>query len=217
MRRWIAKAASDPASVQIVAVTKGQPPAAAMAALRAGLVDLGENYAQELLAKHAVLASRGHLVRWHFLGAVQRNKLGKLSGIVSFYQGVCREAEALGIQARDPDARILVEVDYTGRRRGLAPDAVPEFVERLRQRGVRVVGLMTVAPQGPKDLLKEVFSSFAALTWALGLEVASGGMSDDFEVAVAAGCNMVRLGRVLFGERGSWPGGARPEASRLEQ
>src|SRR6185437_9611791 len=81
-------AAGDPETVAVVAVTKTFPAEHALAALAAGLVDLGENYAEELVDKAAALAALGagpH--RWHFIGELQRNKLARLAPVVDCYQG----------------------------------------------------------------------------------------------------------------------------------
>jgi PLP dependent protein len=190
----------DPARVAVVAVTKGHGLSALHAALGAGLADLGENYAQELLAKDAGLG-RGDRPRWHFLGRLQRNKAAKLAPLVHCYQGVSRLAEGEAILARAPAARILVEVDYTRLRQGALPEEAPGLVKELRLLGLAVDGLMTVAPAGDPDRARRVFRSLVRLAGDLELTVVSAGMSDDYEIAVAEGANMLRLGRVLFGSR----------------
>ena len=89
VRRRIAAAGGDVDAVRVVAVTKGFGLDAVLAA-RAGLSDIGENYAAELLAK----APGPEGTSWHFLGAVQRNKVGPLAPLVSLWQGVARISEA---------------------------------------------------------------------------------------------------------------------------
>ncbi len=87
VRRRIASAAPDPASVAVVAVTKGFGPEAVRAALSAGISDIGENYASELLEKAKALTPDEQPV-WHFLGAVQRNKVARLAPVVGCWQSV---------------------------------------------------------------------------------------------------------------------------------
>ncbi len=90
----------------------------------AGLTDLGENYAAELVAKAAADDGDDGVV-WHFLGAVQRNKVAQLAPIVGVWQSVAREAEGARIARFAPGARVLVQVDTTGLpgRNGCAPSA----------------------------------------------------------------------------------------------
>ncbi len=219
VRGRIADAGGDPTGVRVVAVTKGFGADAVLAALRAGVEDVGENYAKELLAKeravHAALAvdaapaaragegagAVGSL-RWHFLGTVQRNKVPALAPVVSCWQGVARSVEGEAIALRRPGASVLVEVETTAMpgRNGCAPEAVPALVAALRTAQLDVRGLMTVAPADPEGA-RRAFRTVRALADDLGLVERSMGMSDDLEVAVAEGSTMVRVGRALFGER----------------
>ena len=182
-------------------VTKGFGPDAARAAYDAGLRDLGENYAAELLAKAA--ASDDDVV-WHFLGAVQRNKVALLAPLVGLWQSVARVAEGARIARFAPGARVLVQVDATGLpgRNGCPPGEVGDVVARLADLGLDVRGLMTVAAPGPAAA-RAAFGAVGRLADRLGLEERSMGMTDDLEAAVAAGTTMVRVGRALFGERPS--------------
>ncbi len=205
VRERIAAAGGDPSGVRVVAVTKGFGPEAVVAARDAGVLDAGENYAQELLAKDEVLRRSGPGdpgVRWHFLGAIQRNKVAGLAPVVSCWQSVARAVEGEAIARRRPGAAVLVEVDTTGvpGRNGCAPGAVAALVADLRAGGLDVEGLMTVAPVGP-DAARVAFRAVRALADDLGLVERSMGMSDDLELAVAEGATMVRVGRALFGDR----------------
>ena len=222
VRRRIADAGGDPAAVRVVAVTKGFGPEAVRAALSAGIADVGENYAQELLSKVDALRAAGTGaagngeggrarahdhgadlgVRWHFLGAVQRNKVAALAPVVSWWQGVARAVEGEAIARRRPGAVVLVEVDATAApgRNGCPPEAVPALVAELRAAQLDVRGLMTVAPTDPEGA-RRAFRTLRALADDLGLQERSMGMSDDLELAVAEGSTMVRVGRALFGDR----------------
>jgi PLP dependent protein len=199
VRLRIERAGGDPARVRVVGVTKGFGPEAVRAARGAGLRDFGENYAAELVAK---AAGDGDAVVWHYLGAVQRNKVAQLAPLVSVWQSVAREAEGARIARFAPGARVLVQVDTTGLRgrNGCAPSGAGGLVGRLRELGLDVRGLMTVAAPGTAAA-RAAFESLARLADELGLEERSMGMSDDLEAAVAAGSTMVRIGRALFGER----------------
>jgi len=204
IRSRIGAAAADPGGVTLLAVTKGFGPEAVRTALAAGLGAVGENYADELVAKAGVLAAApGPAPEWHYLGAIQRNKVARLAPIVACWQGVSRLAEGRAIARRSPGARVLVQVDVAGMpgRGGVVPDAVPELVAALRDEDLDVAGLMAVGVPGPPEGARAGFREVARLADALDLGVRSMGMTDDLEVALSEGSTMVRVGRALFGER----------------
>ena len=190
-------------------VTKGFGPDAVAAAVGAGLRDIGENYAAELVEKAGEVRSdpaadgaRGDVV-WHFLGPVQRNKVGLLAPLVGLWESVARREEGERIARFAPSAPVLVQVDVTGLpgRNGCPPEAVPSLVSELGSLGLEVRGLMTVAAPGSLHQVTAVFETVGRLADRLGLEERSMGMTDDLEAAVGAGTTMVRVGRALFGER----------------
>jgi PLP dependent protein len=194
--------------VRVIGVTKTFGPEAVRAAVEAGLTDLGENYAAELVAKATATAAvtatpaESTDVVWHFLGAVQRNKVAQLAPLVGVWQSVARVAEGERIARFAPQARVLVQVETTGLpgRNGCPPPATAALVAQLGDLGLDVRGLMTVAAAG-EGAAKEAFELVGHLADDLGLEERSMGMSDDLEAAVAAGSTMVRIGRALFGAR----------------
>jgi PLP dependent protein len=232
VRSRIERAGGDPEAVRVVGVTKGFGPDSVRAALGAGLRDLGENYAAELMAKAEAVAaaeaageceaapedvaeSPGALrgatgVVWHFLGAIQRNKVPALAPLVGVWQSVAREVEGARIAGFAPGAAVLVQVEVTGLpgRNGCPPERVPDLVGALRVLGLDVLGLMTVAAPG-RAAAEKAFSEVGRLADRLRLKERSMGMSDDLEAAVAAGSTMVRVGRALFGERPAAPSTAR--------
>lgn len=192
--------------VEIVAVTKGFGADAIRAAVAAGLDRIGENYAQELVTKHAevadLLVERG--VRVHFIGRLQTNKVRLLAGRVDCVETVDRPALVDELARRCPGLAVLVQVNATGEadKGGCPPSAVAELVERARAGGLVVEGLMTVGPTtGPPEAARSGFRAVRALVDELGLAVCSMGMSDDLEVAVAEGSTRVRVGSALFGAR----------------
>ena len=220
VRDRIAKAGASPSSVRVVAVTKGFGSEAVEAAVGAGLLDLGENYAQELLSKASTAPSG---VRWHFLGGLQRNKLARLVPHVHLWQGLDSVEGALGLARRRPAAAVLVQVRATAagesdrsgegnlagdggpvraRRHGASVSEVPALVESARAAGLDVRGLMAVGrAHAAREEARRTFRDVASLASTLGLSEVSMGMSDDFELAVAEGATIIRLGRALFGER----------------
>jgi pyridoxal phosphate enzyme (YggS family) len=205
VRARIAAAASragrDPSTVTLVAATKTVDVARIAAAVAAGVVDLGENRAQELVAKAPAPELGGGAVRWHFLGQLQRNKVRSLAPLVACWQTIDRPELGEAIAHRVPGARVLVEVNLAAEpaKGGCAPRAAPALVDRLRELGLDVAGLMAVPPAG--DDPRPWFAQLRDLGTGLGLPELSIGMTDDFEIAVEEGATMVRIGRALFGER----------------
>jgi pyridoxal phosphate enzyme (YggS family) len=213
-RERIVDAGGDLDRLQIVAVTKGHPLDAVRAARALGLTAIGENYADELVSKARQIGESpipDSEIGWHFLGMIQRNKLGRLAEFVRCYHGVDRVEVARSIAARSPGAEILVEVDTTGiaGRGGIAVRDLPTFVARLAGLDLFVRGLMTIAPPGGGSGASQAFSTVRSLADELGLRDCSMGMSDDLELAVSAGSTIVRLGTALFGPR--------PEYARVSQ
>jgi PLP dependent protein len=186
-----ARVGRDPAPITLVAATKTVDLERVQQVVDAGVVDVGENRAQELLAKTAL---RG--ANWHFLGQLQRNKVRQLAPWVTCWQSVDRAELGAEIAKRAPGARVLVEVNVgeEPQKGGCPPAGVPALVDALR-----VAGLMTVPPHG--DEPRRWFARLREQAVALELAELSMGMTDDFEIAVEEGATMVRVGRALFGSR----------------
>lgn len=195
-------------TVRIVAVTKGFGVDAPRAALAAGLTMVGENYAQELIAKHAELTAEEQArIEWHFLGRLQRNKVRSLASIVSVWQSVDRSELIDEIARRAPGARVMIQLNLSDEpQKGGAPlTECGSLVEHARAVGLEVVGLMGVGTAGDPVESSEAFSQLVDLATELGITERSIGMSDDLEEAVAAGSTMVRVGTALFGARAPRP------------
>ena len=148
--------AGDGRAVGIVAVTKGFGPDAVRAALGLGLTAVGENYAQELLAKAAELATgpmAGLEPSWHFLGRLQRNKVRLLAPVVAVWESVDRPELVDEIAKRAPEAVVFVQANLSGeaQKGGAALAEIPALVDRARDAGLTVEGLMGVGPAGDPD------------------------------------------------------------------
>lgn len=187
-------------SVRIVAVTKTFGPEMVRAALAVGLGVVGENYVDELLTKKAATGDVD--VRWHFLGALQSNKVARISRAADVLCAVSRVKEIDKIAVAAPGRAIYVQVDTTGadRRNGAPPGEVASLVQRGREVGLGVLGVMTVAPNDVPGA-REAFHITEQLAGELGLKERSMGMSEDLELACAYGTTEVRIGRALFGPR----------------
>lgn len=218
IRDRMARAGADPASVRIVAVTKGFGAEAVSAALACGLADVGESYAQELLGKAPAVVAGPVPLRWHFLGQVQRNKVKAIVALVDTWHGIDRLAEAEAVlqgTGRQGTGHMLVQVlpagtDPLSTRGGCSPDEARDLVARIRDAGMEVAGLSTVAPRHDPDGAGRWFAQVRSLADDLGLAQCSMGMTDDFETAVARGSTTVRIGRGLFGNRPSREDPGRP-------
>ena len=195
----------EPDAVRLVAATKTVPAERVAEAVALGVTDVGENRAQELLAKADTLAatvpSMQADVCWHFLGRLQRNKVRGLAGRVTWWQSVDREALGAAIARHAPGARVLVEVNLADepQKGGCAPTDAGRLIDALRESGLRVEGLMTIPPEG--DDPRRWFAALRELGGDLGVHHLSMGMTDDYEVAVEEGATMVRIGRAIFGAR----------------
>lgn len=210
VRERIVDAGGDPDVVRLVAVTKGHPVEAVQAALGAGLTDLGESYAQELVAKADQLAEADPeaRVRWHAIGGLQRNKVRLLAPHVALWQSVDRLSLAGEIARRAPGAAVLVQVNVSGAEQqgGCPPTRVASVVEGCRDLDLEVRGLMAIGARGTPDEVRAGFRRLRALADQLELPERSMGMSGDLELAVAEGATMVRVGTDLFGPRMGGPG-----------
>jgi pyridoxal phosphate enzyme (YggS family) len=199
--------------VRIVAVTKTHGPEAVRAALAAGLTDIGENRVQEALQKQDALA--GTPVAWHLIGTLQRNKARHAAGRFALIHSVDRADLAGELDRRTPPGArqaMLVQVNCSGepQKGGVEPEGLPGLLEALAGLGnLDVRGLMTmsaltddVAEQRRAfRLLRELRE--AAEREGFRLPELSMGMSGDYPAAVEEGATIIRLGTVLFGERGT--------------
>jgi len=209
IRDRIQAAGGDPDRVRLLAVAKGHPADAVRAAVSVGLLDVGESYAQELLAKAAdVEAPAGTEdeplpVRWHMVGRLQRNKVRMLAPHVHLWQSVDRLSLAAEIGRHAPGAAVLVQVNVSGAEQqgGCPPERLRAVVEGCRDLGLDVRGLMAIGPRGDAETVRAGFRQVRELADGLELAERSMGMSGDLEAAVAQGSTMVRVGEALFGPR----------------
>lgn len=202
VRARIAACGRKPDEVDIVAVTKGFGEGACRDALAAGLNMLGENRVHEALSK----MDRFPTAQWHLIGHLQTNKVRLAAGRFALIQSVdsLRVAEAIARIA--PRQQVLVEVNVARetQKSGVYPTAALELIEAVA-RLLDLRGLMGMGPSrgDARPAFDELRSLRDAGEQRLGvpLPVLSMGMSGDFEVALAAGSTMLRLGQALFGPR----------------
>lgn len=189
--------------VALVAVTKSFGVEAIRAAAESGCDAIGENYAQELLEKVAIGLPD---VPVHFIGHIQSNKVRALIGHVDLWQSVDRGSVVREIARRGAGGprRVLLQVNTTAepQKGGADPGELDGLLEAARSAGLTVEGLMTMGPtSGSVGETEAAFRLLRTLVDRTGLETCSMGMSDDYEIAVACGSTMVRIGSALFGPR----------------
>ncbi|MEX0737133.1 MAG: YggS family pyridoxal phosphate-dependent enzyme [Bacteroidota bacterium] len=204
-----------PEDILLVGVTKTFGPETVRQAISVGLLDVGENYVQELIDKRKQVTDE--TVRWHFIGHLQSNKVKYLAGFIHLIHAVDNDSVAEEIQKRGEKAGrtidVLVEVHTTDEatKYGVKPGETVELVKRISKFDhLRVQGLMTMGPfsDDPNDS-RPSFQQVAELKKSIiregiekvTMEHLSMGMSHDFEVGIEEGATIVRIGTAIFGER----------------
>lgn len=205
-----------PASVQLIAVTKQVSVAAMREAYAAGVRDFGESRVQEAASKQAQLQDLPDIT-WHFIGRLQTNKAKKALEEFQWIHSIdtLKLAQRLDQLAQElslvPQVCLQVKILSDPNKSGWAvPELLAELPELNQCSNLQIRGLMTIPPLGLNE--PEIVSVFER-TRELALEIQqqnwsniqmqqlSMGMSEDYQLAVRAGATMVRLGRILFGER----------------
>lgn len=207
-----ARCGRNPDEIKLLAVTKTVGVERIGEIMSLGVTELGENRVQELLSKYDELPN----ARWHLIGHLQTNKVKSIIGKTELIHSVdsIRLAEEIGRQseAKGVTTDILLEVNVSGEESkfGMNLDFVDEMIEKCsRISSVFVRGLMTMAPLGAEnDEIRRIFSSLfkkyvdisAKKYDNVNMDYLSMGMSNDFEIAIEEGANIVRVGRGLFKE-----------------
>lgn len=198
--------------ITLVAVTKHASQELILEAQSAGLTLFGESKVQEAEAK--ILSVNVPGVQWHMIGHLQSNKVKTAVSLFSLIESVDSVRLAKNISdtslAENKVASILLEINISGelQKYGFKPEELYTAIEEVAELpGVRVLGLMGIAPQSADpEVKREAFKKLRKLfSVCKGLKHGnvemkhlSMGMSDDFEIAIEEGANMVRLGRALF-------------------
>jgi pyridoxal phosphate enzyme (YggS family) len=204
----------DGRAVQIVAVSKTKPVIQILEAIDAGVTDIGENRVQEAVGKYDQI---DRPAKWHLVGHLQRNKVRQALPIFDLVHSVDSLRLLAEIDRRsaqlDCQTEVLVQVNTSGEpsKYGLVPDAVFDFIENtLNYAHVRIKGLMTIGAFLPDpEAVRPSFVLLRTLQEKIGeqrfegveMEYLSMGMTNDFEVAIEEGANLVRIGTAIFGER----------------
>ena len=206
-------AGRDPASIQLLAVSKTKPASAIREIYAAGVRDVGENYLQEALTKQEAL--RDLPLIWHFIGPIQSNKTKAIAEHFDWVHSVDRLKIAQRLSEQRPQGlaplNICLQVNVSGEdsKSGCAPADLPALAHAVAALpNLRLRGLMAI-PEPSEDRAEQE-AAFATLRQLqegldLGLDTLSMGMSHDLEAAIAQGATWVRIGTALFGARNYGP------------
>lgn len=209
------KAGRNPRSVVLVAVSKKKSPTEIEAAFKSGQIHFGESYTREFTAKKHVLNSPH--IKWHFVGHLQRNKVKEVVGRTYLIHSLdsFKLAQAINKQAAREKIvqNCLVQINISGEasKHGCPLSKLDELLKDLNTLDhIRVHGLMLIGSLTEnKDLTQKEFAMMRQLRSTVNkqriykyhLSELSMGMSADFEMAIQEGATIVRIGRLIFGER----------------
>lgn len=176
-------------AVTVVVATKYVPVEELATLAEAGIEVVGENRAQDLVAKHTAY---GDTFRWHFIGHLQSNKVKVVNRLCELVHSLSSHsaAERLAVPA-------LLEVNLSGEesKSGVAPEEIPAYLERY----ALIRGLMTMPPlTADPEASRPYFRRLRELAEEHGLTELSMGTSQDYRVAVEEGATVIRVGQVLF-------------------
>lgn len=214
VREAAERAGRNPEDVKIVAVSKTVEPARIKNAFECGITDFGENRVQELCKKYDIIDMK---CNWHLIGHLQTNKVKYITDKVCLIHSLDRMELAAEMDKRAEKAGrrldALVQVNISGEdtKFGINPGDALRFMKEVSIMGnIRIRGLMTIAPevQNPEEI-RWVFAGLRKLLIDIkeenidniNMDYLSMGMSNDFEVAIEEGANIVRIGTALFGRR----------------
>jgi pyridoxal phosphate enzyme (YggS family) len=194
VRDRIAATGRDAGEVRICAAIKYVPAGELPVLAEAGIEIVGENRAQDLLAKQA---DHRDLFEWHFIGGLQSRKVKDIAPNVTLIHSLSTDSSLAQLE-KHPAPAVLVQVNVAGEesKEGVSPDELGDFIARCP---VPVAGLMTMPPftENPEDS-RPHFARLAALAAEHNLRDLSMGTTQDFEVAASEGATIVRLGTVLY-------------------
>lgn len=203
----------NPEEVQLIAVSKTVGLEGVQEAIDGGCTVFGENRPDQIMEKYAAFPE----VQWHFIGNIQSRRIRDIVPCATMIHSLnhLEHADKIGRVAQELGKvqDVLVEVNVSGEesKSGIAPQEAVDFVQRVcTVPGLRVRGLMTMAPQGDPEMARASFRGLAMLAneirgqltapEAMAFDQLSMGMSEDWPLAIAEGATMVRIGRAIFSE-----------------
>jgi pyridoxal phosphate enzyme (YggS family) len=193
----------SPNNVKLIAVTKTFPANVINEAISFGVNSIGETKVQEAKKKFKEI---GRKVEWHMIGHLQSNKAKDAVKIFDVIHSIdsLKIANKLSDKCLELNKKmpILVQVNLTEDKFGVESEKTLEFVNEIKKLdGIKVDGLMTIAPYVEPEKTRPYFKKLRKLALICRLKHLSMGMSNDFEVAIEEGATMVRVGTAIFGDR----------------
>jgi len=205
----------NPDDITLIAVSKTVNADRAREAVEGGILNLGENRVQELVDKYEKLSDI--TVKWHMIGHLQKNKVKYIIDKAELIHSVESVELANEIDKRaaknNLKANVLVELNIGEEESkfGISEENVYDFVKSLEQfENINVLGIMTVAPfaEDPEEIrwvfkkMKVIFDKLSSMNIKnSNMKFLSMGMTNDFEIAIEEGANIIRIGTAVFGER----------------
>jgi len=209
------KSGRDFRDITVIAVSKTVDAQRAKEAVESGIINLGENRVQELVKKYEELKDTN--VKWHMIGHLQRNKVKYIIDKVEMIHSVesLSLAEEINKRAAQKNllCKVLIELNIGGEESkfGISEDSIYEFLKSMEDfENIKVMGLMTVAPfsENPEDVrwvfrkMKNIFDKISGMNYKnTQMKYLSMGMTNDFEIAIEEGANIIRIGTAIFGAR----------------
>jgi pyridoxal phosphate enzyme (YggS family) len=209
------KVGRNPNDITLIAVSKTVESPKVREAVAAGVDNLGENRVQELVKKYEDLKDID--IKWHMIGHLQKNKVKYIIDktvlihsveSLSLAEEIDKRAKKAGIVAN-----VLIELNIGEEKSkfGIKEENVYDFVKSMEEfENIKVSGLMTVAPfcENPEDVrwvfkkMKDIYDKISAMNLKNAeMKYLSMGMTNDFEIAIEEGSNMIRIGTAIFGAR----------------
>ena len=209
------KTGRDSKDITVIAVSKTVDSMRAKEAVEAGIINLGENRVQELIKKYEELQDTD--VKWHMIGHLQKNKVKYIidkTVLIHSLESIDL-AEEINKRAikNSLTANVLIELNIGEEESkfGVSEEYVYDFVKSMEQfENIKVLGLMTVAPfcENPEDVrwvfkkMKNIYDKISTLNLKnTEMKYLSMGMTNDFEIAIEEGSNIIRIGTAIFGAR----------------
>nr|WP_312576002.1 YggS family pyridoxal phosphate-dependent enzyme [Sedimentibacter sp.] len=209
------KSGRNPDDITIIAVSKTVDSLRAKEAVESGLSNLGENRVQEFINKYEQLSNME--IKWHMIGHLQKNKVKYIIDKAELIHSVENLELANEINKRAKQngiiSKVLIELNIgeEDSKFGVKADEIYEFVKAVNQYdNILVTGLMTVAPyeENPENVrwifikMKEIYDNISKMELKnTDMKYLSMGMTNDFEIAIEEGSNIVRIGTAIFGAR----------------
>lgn len=209
------KTGRNPEDIMVIAVSKTVDAARAKEAVEAGLINLGENRVQELVSKYEQLSDVN--IKWHLIGHLQKNKVKYIidkTELIHSLESIelAKEINKRAIQ-HNKVANVLIELNIGEEESkfGISEDEVYNFVKSMEEyENIKVLGLMTVAPfvENKEEVrwvfikMKEIFDKISVMKLKnVEMKYLSMGMTNDFDIAIEEGANIIRIGTAIFGKR----------------